>query len=104
MLETRPAMWCPVQYLRWYVDGVLLYEVNKQALAAQSNATGVCAESVLWGRAGSWLARAGCPVCSAAALRLGVGWAQGCHGTPHPPHAGAYVGQRLIPLEPMYIM
>ena len=30
----------PLQYLRWYIDGVLLYEINKQALVAQTNGTG----------------------------------------------------------------
>lgn len=30
----------PSQYLRWYIDGVLLYEINKQALVAQTNGTG----------------------------------------------------------------
>lgn len=29
-----------LQYLRWYIDGVLLYEINKQALVAQTNGTG----------------------------------------------------------------
>ena len=29
-----------LQYLRWYVDGQFLYEINKQALVAQTNASG----------------------------------------------------------------
>lgn len=30
----------PLQYLRWYVDGRLVYEANQQALVAQTNGTG----------------------------------------------------------------
>ncbi|EFN59204.1 hypothetical protein CHLNCDRAFT_138137 [Chlorella variabilis] len=54
--HTYGVDWRPGQYLRWYLDGVLLYEVNSQALVEQTNAT------------------------------------------------GAWVGPRLIPLEPMYVI
>ena len=54
----HPARSCvpTLQYLRWYIDGIFLYEVNAKALAAQTNGT------------------------------------------------GASVGERLIPLEPMYLL
>ncbi|KAI3433376.1 hypothetical protein D9Q98_003193 [Chlorella vulgaris] len=38
--HTYGVDWRPGQYLRWYIDGQLLYEVNQQALVAQTNASG----------------------------------------------------------------
>ena len=35
-----PQDWSPGEYVRWYIDGHFLYEVNKEALRAQTNSTG----------------------------------------------------------------
>ncbi|KAK9814665.1 hypothetical protein WJX72_009478 [[Myrmecia] bisecta] len=32
--------WAPGEYLRWYIDGVFTFEINKEALAARENALG----------------------------------------------------------------
>ncbi|PRW60711.1 glycoside hydrolase family 16 [Chlorella sorokiniana] len=32
--------WKPGEYVRWYIDGFLVYEINKEALRAQTNSTG----------------------------------------------------------------
>ncbi|KAK9814320.1 hypothetical protein WJX72_004030 [[Myrmecia] bisecta] len=32
--------WAPGEYLRWYIDGVFTFELNKEALAARENALG----------------------------------------------------------------
>ena len=39
---TTPQDWSPGEYVRWYIDGHFLYEVNKEALRAQTNSTGAC--------------------------------------------------------------
>lgn len=35
-----PQHWVPREYIRWYIDGTLVYEVNKEALREQTNSTG----------------------------------------------------------------
>jgi hypothetical protein len=32
--------WVPREYIRWYIDGTLVYEVTKEALREQTNSTG----------------------------------------------------------------
>ncbi|PSC76523.1 Beta-glucan synthesis-associated SKN1 [Micractinium conductrix] len=39
-MRTWGVDWRPGEYLRWYIDGKLVYEVNQQALVAQTNGTG----------------------------------------------------------------
>ncbi len=78
----------PLQYLRWYIDGVLLYEVNKQALVAQTNGTGELGSAP----------PAGCDTRVPAATE------RSSPVSLFPSAPGASVGQRLIPLEPMYII
>lgn len=91
------------QYLRWYVDGQLLYEINEKALVAQTNGTGAC------GRA-SWLPGRGALLAKTDCLHWQLpGRAQPAIDSRRRPAcsavgAGAFVGQRLIPLEPMYII
>ena len=38
--HTYGVDWQPGQYLRWYIDDVLLYEVNTAALVQQTNGSG----------------------------------------------------------------
>ena len=38
--------WSPGEYVRWYIDGRMLYEVNKEALRAQTNSTGALLPTV----------------------------------------------------------
>ena len=83
--------------MRWYIDGRMLYEINKEALRAQTNSTGALQPFVCVTQQPGW--EASWASCRRGRLR--------CRqpSTALPLAAAGYtVGERFIPLEPMHII
>ena len=74
-----PQDWSPGEYVRWYIDGRMLYEVNKEALRAQTNSTGALRPSDFRSSSLAWEASWAVPAGARnAALPLTVYSAAAC--------------------------
>lgn len=81
--------WAPGEYMRWYIDGVFLYEINPDALVAQQGP----------GSAGQSKS------CFASRkVACLVQWTRACCILTPMLYADITIGQRIIPVEPAYMI